>query len=517
MSTADPARTPVLVGSAQWEDRTPAPPDVERPLDVLAHVVRSAADDAGLGDLAAIDTVGYIRTSGWEVTNVGDALARTLGIPSVRSVDVGGGGEVGVSGINWLARQIVEGSTGVAVLAGVHRMRSQELAARKGLELTWQDHSEGEPTYLGRRGYPVPGSEEYERASGIMNVERAAGLEAPPHIYPLFENALAHHLGHKPGEHREVVGRLMSRFTEVAAANPHAWYPNFRSPEELITPTPSNRMVAFPYTKYLNAILQTDQSAALILMSEQRARDLGIPSDRWVHWWGGHGAAEEAWFPSTRPDFAACPSMLDSHLGALELAGLTMDDVDLIDFYSCFAAPVEMACRMLGLSVDDERGFTLTGGLPYGGGPGSAYTLHSLATMVDRVREQPDATAMITGNGFYLTKHAASLWSGRPRPGGPPQGAEPERYSGHLEHAPVVPVVRAGAGTVETFTVVHARDDSPGRLIAIGRFDDAPDERFLANGLGWTVEDLDVIERDGFVGRRVDVRVVDGACAIPPE
>ena len=46
---------------------------------------------------------------------------------------------------------------------------------------------------------------------------------------------------------------------------------------------------------------------------------------------------------------------------------------------------------MLGIDIDDPRGFTVTGGLPYAGGPGSAYTLHSLATMAERLRERPDA------------------------------------------------------------------------------------------------------------------------------
>jgi acetyl-CoA C-acetyltransferase len=281
----------------------------------------------------------------------------------------------------------------------------------------------------------------------------------------------------------------MARFTDVAAANPYAWFPIARTAEELVTPSPTNRMVSYPYTKYLNAILNVDQCAALVITSVATARDLGIPEDRWVYWWGGNHAKEEAWYASTRPDFASTPSILDSHLGALANAGTTLDDIDLIDFYSCFPAPVEMACKMLGLDLDDPRGFTITGGLPYGGGPGSSYTLHSLATMADRVRERPESTALITGNGFYLTKHAASVWSGKPFAGEALRstftGPQPSEA---LVTAPRDPVPANGRGTIETYTVVYDRDGSPARGIVLGALDSG--ERFLAN----TPADRDLLE-----------------------
>ena len=69
--------------------------------------------------------------------------------------------------------------------------------------------------------------------------------------------------------------------------------------------------------------------------------------------------------------------------------GAWVDDVDAFDFYSCFPVAVEVACDMLGLDESDPRGFTVTGGLPYAGGPGNAYTIHSLAAMVERLRRGP--------------------------------------------------------------------------------------------------------------------------------
>jgi len=134
---------------------------------------------------------------------------------------------------------------------------------------------------------------------------------------------------------------------------------------------------------------------------------------------------------------------------------------------------VEIACDELGLAEDDARGFTVTGGLPYAGGPGNNYCTHALAAMVERLRAEPARPALLTGNGWYFTKHAASVLGATPRPG-PGTPAEPA--------APGKPVVLAeeaeGAGRIEGYTVLYDRA-GPCRGIVIGRLEDG--RRFLAN------------------------------------
>ena len=156
----------------------------------------------------------------------------------------------------------------------------------------------------------------------------------------------------------------MHGFTRVAAQNPHAWFPTERSAEEIAEPGPRNRMVAFPYPKYMNSVIETDQAAAVWITSAAVARRMGVPPSRWVYYWGGANAAERAWFPSERPDFAECPALAAAAQGALARAGVTLDAVDWVDFYSCFPVAVEMACEMLGVDEADPRGLTVTGGLP---------------------------------------------------------------------------------------------------------------------------------------------------------
>ena len=285
------------------------------------------------------------------------------------------------------------------------------------------------------------------------------------------------------------MGALFEPFTAVAAANPYAWFPTHRSAEELTTVAPSNRMIGFPYPKYLNAVLAIDQAAAILITSVEAARELGVPEDRWVHYRGGNDAVEEAWWASERPDFAAAPAMADSTLGALANARIGIDEVGHIDFYSCFPVAVEMACEMLGLPHDDPRGFTVTGGLPYAGGPARAYTLHSLATMADVLREDASSVGLVTGNGWYLTKHAASVWSSEASADDKLPATSRSEQMEHERVRTPVPITEqaSGRGEVETYTVIYGRDGSPERGIVIGRQEDG--RRFIAN----TPTDDDVI------------------------
>jgi acetyl-CoA C-acetyltransferase len=229
------------------------------------------------------------------------------------------------------------------------------------------------------------------------------------------------------------------------------------------------------------------------MMSVDAARALGVPEERWVYWWGGAQGDEEAWYPSERPDFASCPSLRDTAGAALARAGVGISEIDCMDFYSCFPVAVEMACEMLGIDEGDPRGFTVTGGLPYAGGPGNSYTLHALAAMAERLRAEPGSKGLVTGNGWYLTKHSACVWSAAPREGVEAEPAAPRTtdagFRGPVEVADEV----QGRGRLETYTVLFDREGAPHRGIAVGRMRDG--RRFLAN----TPDDRDLLE--SFVAR----------------
>ena len=495
----DLERTPVLVGAAQWTQR-------DGPLDralsapaMLERVARAAAQDAGAGDAALreLDVIGVVAALGWRTLNPPQTLADRIGAASARTVLTAVGGEMPLKYVDHCAREIAAGRLRSALVCGTHNLRTLRRASRQNQRVDWEEPARSAPEPFG------------ENKAGNQEQELAYGLDRPSSVYPIFENALRARRGLSLAEHQLRMGRLMHAFTRVAAANPHAWFPTERSAEEIATPGPDNRMIAFPYTKYLNSVMETDQAAAVWITSAANARRLGIAASRWVHYWGGANHAERAWFPSERPDFARCPALAAAARGALARAGVTLDAVDLIDFYSCFPVAVEMACEMLGVDEADPRGLTVTGGLPYAGGPGNNYTLHGLASMVEKLRERPGSVGLVTGNGWYLTKHSAVVCSVAPPE---KQGEELPAELGPAAQVPVA--VAEGRARLETYTVLYDRDGAPEKGIAIGRLESG--ERFIANTPPERAE-LEAFAASEQVGRRGRVRHQDGRNRFEPE
>ena len=251
------------------------------------------------------------------------------------------------------------------------------------------------------------------------------------------------------------------------------------------------------------------------MMSVARARELGIPESKWVYWQGGASSEEQAYWMSERPDFSVCPSLKDAALSALHNSARGIDDIHHFDFYSCFPVAVEMACDMLGIDIDDPRGFTVCGGLPYAGGPASAYTLHSMACMVDKLQNETSGKGLVTGNGWFLTKHAATVLSSEPHPSGEPVCGLMKDLpsSGMATEAHMVNEQATGEAIIETYTVNYARDGKPERGIVLGRTADG--ERFMAN----TIKDAGLLEQfvaTEQVGARGKVKFVDGMSIFTP-
>src|SRR3954464_9434189 len=217
-------------------------------------------------------------------------------------------------------------------------------------------------------------------------------------------------------------------------------------------------MVGYPYPKLLNAIMEVDQSAGVVMASVKKARELGVPEDKWVYL---HGCADAAdlWHPIDRQNFHSSPAMRWTGKRAFEMAGVGVEKMDTIDLYSCFPVAVEVGAEELGLSLDDPRGLTVTGGLPYAGGPGNNYVMHSIAVTMQKLRAKPGGWGLVTGNGWDLTKQSTGVYSTTP-PTKPFEREDPavlQRQIDALPHPDIVEQPR-GKGTIETYTVVHKRE-----------------------------------------------------------
>jgi acetyl-CoA C-acetyltransferase len=411
--TVDEDRTPVVIASGQSIERG----EPVTPVDLMARACEAALADVpglrpGVERLSVVDVM--TRTGPAPATE----LARVLGLSpaAVEVTTVGGNSPQWL--VNRAAADIAAGGLSVTVIAGAEAIRSSRQRRRDGLPQAVGDTS--------LPADPVVGDDR----PGIGPAESAIGLMAPVHVYPLFESVLAARAGHTADEHRRAIGELFAPFTAVAAANPYAWFPEALTPAQIATPGPDNRIVCEPYTKRMTAFLGSDQGAALVVCSLGAARRAGV-AERAVFVWAGAGATDVR-FPASRPDPGRSPAIAAAGRALFRAArtaagagtGPGIDDVELLDVYSCFPSAVTLALEALGLRPDDRRGLTVTGGLPYFGGPGNNYTTHGIAEVTDRLRRAgPEGDGrprlgLATGLGWFVTKHALGLYGSTPPPGG---------------------------------------------------------------------------------------------------
>jgi len=448
-------RAPVIVASGQCLERD----ELVTPIDLLTRASEEAFA-AAPGLRAHVQQLSVVGIMSATRPAPATELAARLGIAPVRREVTTIGGNSPQWLVSRAAQAITAGELDVALIAGTETIRSQRARRRAGAPL---------PDGAGLPPDPVVG----DATPGVTPAESAIGLFLPVHVYPLFENALAARAGRNQQEQRHAIGRLLAPFTDVAAAHPIAWFPTRRTPEEIATPSPGNRVVAEPYTKLMSAFLGSDQAAALIVCSLAAARRAGV-ADRAVFVWAA-SETTDVWAPTARPDPSRSPAIAAAGRALFDAASqtagatVTLDDVEVIELYSCFPSAVELAVEALSLSPDDHRNLTVTGGLPYFGGPGNNYTTHGIATLTDRLRsagrDHParPVLGLATGLGWFATKHALGLYGTVP----PPRGFVHGDTGGDQRaiDASAVPVVlelpEPTTAAVVTATVVRDHDGTP--------------------------------------------------------
>ncbi|MFC9358356.1 acetyl-CoA acetyltransferase [Rhodococcus sp. NPDC057014] len=495
-------QTPILVGVGQIIDRLGEDSyQAFSAVDLAAQATERALEDTqtdGAALRAMVDTVAGVRQSEMTIPGTTAPLGRSDNFPrSVaarlamnpkRAILEVGGGHSPQHLVTELAADIAAGRSRVAIALGSDAISTTRWFANKETRPNFTEHVEGD---LEDRGYGL---------AGQMSVEAANhGLTDAPSLFALFENARRARLGLSRAEYADEIGRLFAPFTQVAARNPYASNPVARSANELTTPTEANRPIAEPYLRYVVARDQVNQGAAVILTSVDAARELGIPEHTWI-FIHGHATCRE------RPlldheDFGVAPAAQLATRRALDMAGLTPDDIATWDFYSCFPVPVfNAAVDGLGLSPDDPRRLTVTGGLPFFGGAGNNYSMHAIAETVQRLRQCPGSYGFVGANGGVMSKYSTAVYSTAPTEWVPDESAELQAV---IDAKPAVSQVTRAEGwaTVETYTVKHGRDGVRTGIV-IGRLE-RTGERFIAQAIESDKQALAILDLEQPVGQRI--------------
>ena len=435
-------RIPVIVGVGEIVDR---PRDIVaglEPLDLLEQALKRAETDSGcrlLGEIGSLDVVNFLS---WRYREPERQLAGRLGITPTHAYYGPVGGESPIRYIHEAAQRIARGECNVAAICGAEAQSTATKAERGGVALPWTPfaHDVEEP----KRGAA------FQKPLAVK-----LGVFRPVTVYPFYEAASAAHWGQTPRQAMAESGELWSRYSEAASHNPNAWLKRHVAPDEITTPSPDNRLIAWPYTKLMVANPMVNMGGAVLLTSLAKARAAGIPEHRLVYPIGGASAEEPR-------DYLIRDQFYESHpqnallKAALDLVGGDGRAFDAIELYSCFPCVPKMARRTLGLGADVQP--TVTGGLTFFGAPLNTYMTHAACAMVRRLRDGAKL-GLLYGQGGFVTKHHALVLSRTPLRQPLSQEtsvqAEADRNKGAV---PEFVTEASGKGMVESYTVLFGRN-----------------------------------------------------------
>lgn len=479
-------RTPVIVGVAQRTWNATAEALAPEPVEMMAETLRAAAADAGSERLLARATgLWTIDVASWLYGSVPDLVAQSLGIsPADRRTSTIGGSQPGVF-FGRAAQAIARGEHDVVLVTGGEAFRTRRLSGQPLPSLASRDAN----------------LDELRDAFGLDRdpshpAEAAAGARLPTDYYPIFDTALRGAAGRSLAEHRVLLGELWASLAQVAADNPHATLRSAPDAAQITEVSGPNRMIAFPYPKLMTSNIFVDMAASVILCSAEVARELGIPSDRWVFPLAT-AYADDPWLVSERDRLDRSPAVRANAAAALGSAGLGIDDVAYFDLYSCFPSAVQMAAQELGLPLTGgDRPLSSTGGLTFFGGPGNNYSTHGLVSLAEKLRADAGSVGLLTGLGMFFTSHSLGLYSTQP----------PATFTHHElgtigAAGRVVLTDHVGTARLETYTVRHGGNGEPYDGILVGLTDDGA--RVWGNAKDPDV--LDRLEREELLGTVIEL------------
>ena len=447
-STASPSehRIPVIVGVGEVVDRPKEITAGLEPLTLLEQALKRAEADSGGKLLAEIGSLDIVNFLSWRYRDPAKQLSDRLGIAPKHAYYGPVGGESPIRYLHEAAQRIARGECSVAAVCGAEAQSTATKAERAGITPPWTPfaHDVEEP----KRGAA------YQKPIAVK-----LGVFRPITVYPLYEAASAAHWGQTPREALAESGRLWSTYSAVAAENPNSWLKRHVSSDEITTPSPDNRLIAWPYTKLMVANPMVNMGGAVLLTSLAKAREAGISEDRLIHIWGGASAEEPR-------DYLDRDRFFESHAqnavlkAVMDLAGGDGRAFDAIELYSCFPCVPKMARRTLGLGPDVQP--TVTGGLTFFGAPLNTYMTHAACAMVRKLRQGSGSEAklgLLYGQGGFVTKHHGLVLSRQAPTQTLSQNtsvqAEADR---HRSRAPEFVTEASGQGKVESFTVIYGRN-----------------------------------------------------------
>lgn len=481
---------PIIVGAAQYTQHkgTTQPLD---PLSLIVKVSQEALDDTGADRLKEfIDSIYMVNINSWSYEDAPGELSKILGIKPIQKIYLPDGGDSPQMLMNRAAKAITRGESQAILITGGEASYSKHRAKAGKITLNWPKREE--PKYMeGKLWY------------GTSEFENKYGMPSPSFSYALFETAIRAASDRTLEEHARHMGRLFEHFSKSASKNPYAWTQKFYTAEEITSPNSENRNIIYPYTKRMCSNMYVDQSGALIMTSEETAEKLEIDEKYWVYPMGG-ADIKNIFNITQRPRLHDSPAARKGSRLALKQAGLKFEDIDLFDIYCCFPSIVEIIKSELGFSEDYPHNLTITGGLPYFGGPWSNYSTHAIVSAVGLIRKNPMLKIMVVANGGYNTKQSFGIYGNEPPVISWDNRDDTAIQEKILAESLPEPIEKAnGQLTIEAYTFYYDRSGKLTRGIVVGKL---IDERRTIAFIQARPNILSKLEQQELVGKKFKVQ-----------
>jgi acetyl-CoA acetyltransferase len=354
-----------------------------------AEAVRRAVSDAGL---LLTDIDGLLISAG-ATNDIGLSLQVDLGLQDLRVLTV----------------MQAFGSTAAAMV------QYAALAIQAGMADTIACVFADTPLKPGRAtGAAYSSARRPPRGWGGM--QRATGATSPNVLYSL---AARRHM-HQFGTTSEQLGHIAVAQRDWAALNPLA---QMRTPIS-IADHQQSRIVSDPF-HLLDCCLVSNGGVAVVVTTAQRADDLKHPPVHVLGWGQSHPGNSMR----RNDDFGIITGAAQSGPAALNMAGVTVNDIDLVELYDCYTYTVLVSLEDYGFCGKGEGGqFVSTPGmlgpdgevkLNTGGGQLSSYYMWGMTPLSEAVlqvrgtagaRQQTDhSLALVSGNGGILDHHSTLI------------------------------------------------------------------------------------------------------------
>ena len=428
-------KKPVVIGLGITQQKG-SYAELDEALFLMEKVAMQAINDCGNSKIKDFIDVIDIPKGFWRYRDPGKWIAEKNNFSNAKT-SVNKIGVLQQHLINNTCNKIIKGEIRAGLILGGESRAKMIAALKEGIEYKEMELSTNPDQYVKAKD-DLYGEGEAE-ALGLMAVG----------YYAVMESAMRKSKNLTLKEHEDYLGSMYADFSEIASKNQYAASDKSISKDQIMLANSDNKPMAYPYNKYHCTSWNVSQASAILICEEGLADQLNISKQKRIY----PMASSET---NHMIALIQRPSLISS--AGLKLASEKINEVvdkhsinlNLIDLYSCFPVAVQQFENVLNLNTKTSR--TITGAMPFAGGPLNNYMLHATVQALLKLRSE-SGHSLITGVSGMMTKQSFCLWSSEYQM--PFYHADVTKKAQQLDKPIPISNAKHGIGIVIGYTVLY--------------------------------------------------------------